>query len=65
MQDPLGMEILQASEDLGRERLGDLLVKLAVFEETTTNRTTRNILQETIGERQWSEKFDAAVKRTC
>lgn len=41
------MEVFQASQDLTRERLGDVLVEFAVLQQTTPDGTSRDILKET------------------
>jgi hypothetical protein len=48
MKNPLRVKILQTTNDLGRERLGDLLVELSVLEETASYGTTRDVFQEAI-----------------
>ena len=47
VQDTLGVEVLQPTQNLSGEGLGHFFIEFTMLAQTTGNRTTRNIFQET------------------
>ena len=48
MNDALRMEVLKTAQNLSRERPGDVVIELAMLEQTASNRSTRDVFNETV-----------------
>ena len=42
------MEVLETAQNLSRERPGDVVVKFAILAQTTSNRSTGDVFEETV-----------------
>jgi len=42
------MEVLETAQNLSRERPGDVVVELAILEQTASNRSTRDVFKEPV-----------------